>query len=116
MSHEIENWFYHALSTEWCGNDCVPCDYKTLRFKDDGCERVASITNDGFEISIGRPDEWWGSIRRKNARRLAWFILWDWWIWGEWFGLRRTIWYWLLHRRCERSNKIAKLLRESGNI
>lgn len=113
-AHRIENWLYTKLGGEWCGNVCPPADMETIHWTEMGCERVATITNDGFELSIGRPDEWWGSIRREHARRLAWFILWRWWIRGEWFGLRRAIWYWLLHRRCERSNRLGKMFRERG--
>jgi hypothetical protein len=107
----IESWFYGALSTESCGKNRVPCDHLTFRWTEMAKEHIASVTNDAFELYIGYPNRWEFSIRREHARKLAWFILWRWWIVGEWFGIRRAVWYWLLHRRCERSNRLGKLFR-----
>lgn len=101
----LEGVLYRALSTDFCGNDDVPCTHLTFEWKQNGCDYVASTLNDVFELGIGYPTEWHTTIRRENARQLAWFILWRWWIVGEWFGLRRAIWYWLLHRRCARWKK-----------
>jgi hypothetical protein len=112
MNHGIENWLYEKLGGEWCGNVCPPGDMETLRWVEQGKECVASVWNDGFELMVGSPSRWEWSIRREYAPRLAWFILWHWWIRWEWFGLRRFLWYWLLHRKCERSNRLGKMFRE----
>jgi hypothetical protein len=79
------------------------------------CEKIAATCNDGFELMLGYPSNWEFSIRREDAMKLAWFII-RWRI-AEWFGLRRAIWYWLLHRRCERSNKMGRMFleREKAN-
>ncbi len=108
MFDRFADALYTLLGGEWCGTTCVPAGQITFRWEDMGCKRVASVTNDAFELYIGRPDEWWGSIRREQARRLAWFILWRWWVRGEWFGLRRAIWYWALNKRCARYRQMAK--------
>lgn len=62
--------------------------------------------NDAFEIWIGEThtdgdakDEGWKfSCRTENFRKMALWYLW-YWAWGEWFGLRRKLYYWDLHRR-----------------
>ena len=110
----VENWLYRNLGGEWCGNVCPPGDNENIRWVDNGCERVACILNDGFEIGIGSPSKWFVLIRRENALRLAWFILWTWMIRWEWFGLRRKLWYWLLFRRCNQSNALAAKFREAA--
>jgi hypothetical protein len=111
MKHRIENWLYRALGSEWCGNTIVPCDNLVLRWTEQGTESVAAVSDDAFVLYLGTPSRWEWSIRRQHVLRLAWFII-RWRIFGEWLGVRRAIWYWLLHRRCERSNRLAKLLRE----
>ncbi len=72
--------------------------------------RSASFCNDAFQIWISEKeeqdgktiDEHWGfSCSAQMFRRMALWYLWRW-AWGEWFGLRRWLYYWDLHRRCER--------------
>ena len=102
MFDRLADTIYTLLGGEWCGNTCVPCDYLKCAWKDNGAERIAVVLNDGFELGMGTPEEWYIMVRRDNAHRLAWFILWHWWIAGEWFGLRRTLWYWALNKRVSR--------------
>lgn len=83
---------------EWCGNDTVPGDHLTLQIPLRGGTshddvQVYATGNDGFDLLIGYPHKWHWSTDRVSARRLAWFILWTWWARGEWFGLRRRIYY-----------------------
>lgn len=111
MSHEAENWFYEALGTDWCGNTTVPCDNMSLRWVEMGKQSIASVGNDGFELYLGGPNSWEWTVRREHALKLAWFII-RWRVFGEWLGIRRAIWYWLLHRRCERSNRMAREFRK----
>lgn len=69
----------------------------------------ASFNNDAFEIWLGtkyieheRVDEQWEFHDRTEVfRRIALWYLWRW-AWGEWFGLRRWLYYKNLHRRCEK--------------
>lgn len=105
----IEEWAYDALGDEWCGNTVPPGDRLGV---DLDCEQIAQTSNDGFELWIGTRNEWAWHCRKPDALRLAWFILWRWWAVGTWFGAKRAIWYWLLHRRCERHNAIARRLRD----
>ena len=44
----------------------------------------------------------WYRYGLEDARKLAWFTLWDWWTKSTWFGLKRRLWYWALRVRCER--------------
>jgi hypothetical protein len=60
---------------------------------------IATTGNDGFELWLGYPHKWHAFYRSDHARRLAWFILWEWWIKGTWCGLKRNLWYWALHIR-----------------
>lgn len=69
---------------------------------------VARFLNDAFEIGIGvkyvergKVDEAWKYIdSTKIFRYFALWYLWRW-AWGEWFGLRRWLFYKDLHRRVE---------------
>lgn len=101
----MENFLYELLSEKWCGNHCVPLDHRILEFKSrHGCEEVVMFSNDAFEIGFGWPNRWHMFYRREDFHRIIFWYLRQW-AFGEWFGLRRIIWYWLLHRRCERHNK-----------
>ena len=67
--------------------------------------------NDAFEIWIGKKyndsaDTWMGFVSAPTFRRMAIWYLWRW-AWGEWFGLRRKLFYWDLNRRV-RSWKLEK--------
>lgn len=105
----LQNWLYHALSEDWCGNDSVPLDHRTLRVQEkDGCEYVFCILNDAFEVGIGYPNKWHGLYRREVFHRMIFWYLRQW-IFGEWLGIRRWIWYKLLHARCKRHSAVGKV-------
>lgn len=109
------------LGTPFGGNRGVPGDWRreSIRPKDRGQNRRLDVMvgNDGFDLSA-----WWYyddakgeespafSISRGEAHRLMWFIL-RWWA-VEWFGLRRKVWYWALHRSVERTRTRIALIRE----
>jgi hypothetical protein len=112
---KIEDWIYDHLGIEWCGKGggmAPPGDHLTLEFgepNDDGRPvYVASTTNDGFELYVGFRNEWLFHCWAGDARRIAWFVLWDWWIKSTWFGLKRIIWYWALGRRVAKYRGLAK--------
>ena len=65
-------------------------------------DSVIKTGNDGSVLWIGTPDTWYWHCRFPEARKLAWFILWNWWAKSTWFGLRRWLWYRLLARQCNR--------------
>ena len=102
-----ERRLYYLLSEHWCGNEMVPLDHRSIHIDDDGCTRVFCFLDDSFEIGIGYPDEWHAIIRRPAIHRFIWWYLCQW-AFGEWFGVRRWIWYKLLHRSCKRHNSIGK--------
>lgn len=64
---------------------------------DDGADNkpmfVASTGNDGYELWLGYWHAWKISYPTKEARHLAWWILWHWWARQTWFGLRRWVYY-----------------------
>jgi hypothetical protein len=102
-----EDFIYHILSEKWCGNDCVPLDHRTLYIDSEGCKYVFSFLNDSFEIGIGYPEKWHGIYRRECIHKFIFWYLRNY-IFGEWFGLRRYIWYKLLHRKVKKHLKYAR--------
>ena len=106
LDHKIMHW----AGDDWCGNDVPPAS--TLRWKiyyddtdDSGEYRVYSVDNDGFDLWIGYANEWKWHMSRKEALKLAWFILWTWRGKGEWFGFKRWAYYKALHRSCDKHRK-----------
>ena len=98
MTASLENWLYRLLSSDFCGNDTMPLDRERFRYTDQGCEHVVVFENDAFELGFGYPNKWHMFITRKSFHKIVRWYLWRW-GWGEWFGLRRYLWYKLLHRR-----------------
>ncbi len=102
MKQPFARWAFKYLSAnpeEYCS---VPGSECELEFGElDGDRPMFQATtynNDGFEVYIYAPAErrWLVHFRAEEARRLAWFILWNWWVAATWFGLKRKIWYWAL--------------------
>jgi hypothetical protein len=81
------------------GYYCRPplCERK-LYFKDSNCEMVICLNNDGHETWIGSMNEWHTHMKNKTFRKLCFWYLKTWAL-ADWFGLRSTIYYWLLSRR-----------------
>ena len=103
----VEETLAHLLSDRSGGNDVIPGTTKRFEFSDGSWPDIATTyNNDGSEMWIGTKDDWHTNFGRTDAHRLAWFILWEWWAKGEWFGLKRWAWYQLLFRRVNR-HKIA---------
>lgn len=108
MKHHIANWIFDNLS----GNPdeyCTPPGSEVWKeFGEmDGKRPMYTATtynNHGFELWItytaGGP--WLIHLWAKEARELAWIILWDWWIKSTWCGLKRRIWYWALSAKNRR--------------
>lgn len=98
MKDKIANWIFDNLSGD-NSRHCVPPGAECqLNFGAEDAPQIATTyNNDGFELWLGTPHRWHVFYSAKAARRLAWFILWDWWIVSTWYGLKRRIWYWALH-------------------
>lgn len=83
----------------------TPGDWLDLDFgapDDDGAPMyVANTSNDGFDLYIGYRNKWLFSCNAGDARRLAWWIIWDWWIVATWCGMRRRLYFWALRRHAE---------------
>ncbi len=104
----LARWIYNHLGTDFCGSpgapgneECIYWDAENWKPIDRGSRDhpyyVARIGNDGFELWIGTGAYWDFFMPIKQARRLAWWLLWMRIRW-EWFGLRRWLWYQALHR------------------
>ena len=100
MKKQIARWIFYNLSGDRDQYCTPPGSRGHLEFGgDDGDGKqmyVAMFGNDGFEIMLGTPHRWHVFYSAREARRLAWFILWHWWAKATWFGIRRRIWYWSL--------------------
>ena len=104
------NW----QSTNWIVDQCS-------RPEDDpngerwALEYAARFGNDAFEIWVAeqsiergekQDERWVFHCRATTFRKIAFWYLWRW-AWGEWFSLRRRLYYWDLHRRCQKYNMVA---------
>lgn len=102
MKEKLARFIYNKLGDDWGGTPSPPGVNCRLEFgepDDDGQPMHIATTdnNDGFELWIGYSHKWLFFTRAEHARKLAWFILWQWWAKGTWFGLKRKLWYWALH-------------------
>lgn len=89
MRRKIARWIHKYMSGDPSGYGVIPGSECWLDFGEG-----FTATTDGYEIWIARENKWLVFFSAKEARQLAWFILWDWWIVSTWFGLKRRIWYW----------------------
>lgn len=115
MNLQLARWIQHHLSDDFWGDGGggPPGRSPKLVFgepDDDGLPMNIATTynNDGMELWLGyRTAGWQAHYGARAARRLAWFILWDWWIVSTWCGLRRWIWYKALHTIVESYERIT---------
>lgn len=54
----------------------------------------AETETSGEVVALCGRGYYWGEYTDRQARRLARWILWDWWAKATWFGLKRRLWYW----------------------
>ncbi len=94
----VHDWIYKNLGSEACGNTVAPGDWMDLQ-PPLQYPPVVHVSEDAWTLWIGTATEWHTHMSRGDAHRLAWFILYRWWIRAEWFGLRRRLWFWALRKR-----------------
>lgn len=101
MKDSLAKWIFHHLSAgpKYGWETVIPGAECELYFGeiDDGkpMHYASTYNNDGFELWIAYSHGGWQfHCRAEHARRLAGFILWDWWVVSTWFGLKRRLWYW----------------------
>lgn len=93
VAERIHGWLGH----DWgAGNAGVPANHLSWR----GRSVQAFTGNDAFTLNLHHPDSMQVStqIDRRDVAGLVWFLVWRWWIVGEWCGVRRRVWYWALSR------------------
>ncbi len=95
----LEALLFDLLGSSACGNTVAPCDWMALDGGLGPSAPYVQISEDGSSLWIGTANEWHLSMSRTEARKLALWVVFRWWIVGEWFGLRRWLWFRLLHRR-----------------
>lgn len=98
--NKVKRFVFHQLNPDHWSYD-VPGDNLHIEFGEMDTDHnrplfVANTSNDGFELWIGYHNKWLWHCRAEDARQLAWFIIWHWWIAATWCGLKRKIWYWSL--------------------
>lgn len=113
--HPLMHIFTLLSSSSMGCRDGIPLDGDSICFKKhqyhDGIELISWFSNDGFELAVQtrektRDGEWryWDNafyVARPDFHRIVRWYLWRW-AWGEWFGLRRRLWYRLLGWRLDR--------------
>lgn len=108
----IARMLYYKLADEFGGGEAPPGSTLKVRFGGHNGEPLYSATthgNDGHDIWIANEKgNWIIFFSQKAARKLAWFILWDWWAKGTWFGLKRMLWYWALDKKVEETKRYNK--------
>lgn len=100
-NQSVVDWLYDWIGGEWGGNTDVPLSHESINFNSRDVEHVVMFLNDSSEIGFGYPDEWHTIIERKSFNKVIRWYLWKWAVF-EWFGLRRWIWYKLLHMKCKK--------------
>lgn len=104
MSEWLEDRLYELLGRDHCGSPGPPMDGRGFYWGGEHpvCKRdhVASQTEDGAELWFGHVDEWAFHMPLSTARRMAFWLVWNW--VKDCFGLRTRLWYWLLHRKVGR--------------
>jgi hypothetical protein len=101
----------YDLNPRGSGMPHPPADGLSMRFGDhgDGLDppgpMLVARVEDGHALWLGYWTAWRLHFSATDARRLAWWILVRWWMVGEWFGLRRVLWYWALSRRVNRTRR-----------
>lgn len=108
MKHKLAKLLFNLLGPDHGGTPSPPGVECSLAFGDadpgdnNRPMHVASVGNDGFELWLGGYHHWDVFYRAKDARKLAWFILWTWWAKSTWFGIKRRLWYWSLRQEVEK--------------
>ena len=109
---KISKWLHNKLGPDFGGTPSPPGSECQLDFGEldgdtndpDGMRPMyvaRTYADDGATLWLGTWHKWHVFYRAKDARRLALFILWNWWAKSTWFGLKRKIWYWALHNIVE---------------
>lgn len=123
MKKSVARRIYNTLGDDCGGSPSPPGSACRLEFGepgDDGRPMDIATTdnNDGSDLWLGWRSEWHVFYEAKHARRLAWFILWTWWVKGTWCGLKRRIWYWALHievaEMMEAARENAEMMKMNG--
>ncbi len=89
----------------WEERSSVPLNHRSLQFRSSSdCDQVATFTNDAWDVALGYPDKWHVIYRREDFNRIV-----RWYVWNtvvlEWCGLRRWIWFKILHWDLRRHRK-----------
>ena len=104
MNFQFYRRIKSIVGSEACGNSVPPCDWERCELGD---WRVVHVSEDAFTLWMGSKDEWMFTLSRPQAIRLGIWIVFHWWIWREWFGLRRWVWFWANDQECKRYAKTS---------
>lgn len=99
----LRRWLLEDRATHGLGGP--PNNTRQATFRDEWDDRNVTVIfiNDAHEVWIA--ERWGGEEERyvysgsaQTFRQMALWYLWRW-AWGEWFGLRRWLFYWDLKRK-----------------
>jgi hypothetical protein len=119
MNLKLARWIHRNLGNCDEGQPMAPNHHMMLRFgpveeggdSSDGPPLpayVISAIEDGWNYAIGTPDKCEIIIPRKDAYKMAGWLMRRW-VFTEWFGVRRWLWFKALIRVCEEHKRIAQL-------
>jgi len=113
--NSIWRWLYNVAGRDFGGTTAAPNDgvfspdfFSRQHGMSTGVEYFsASFGNDAYDLWIAC--KWTDEesetscvvMAAEDFRKIALWYLWRW-AWGEWFGLRRRLWYAALRRICAR--------------
>lgn len=99
-----EDRYHEGLGGAPNGHQCSPHYNSNQRGMSTGVEWYSMcFGNDACDVMIAekftdeKTSTWALHMAAEDFRRLALWYIWRW-AWGEWFGLRRRLFYWFLDR------------------
>lgn len=115
LKTQLREWILEDQAHKGLGGP--PNNWQHYTFKSDkigastGVDDVfVGFGNDAHDIQIAEKfegntqEQWVHTMSATDFRRIALWYLWRW-AWGEWFGLRRWLYYKWLHRYVENRRK-----------
>ncbi len=95
MRASIARWLSKRIGIEKDGLIRPPTSNLGIRLREpDESELVLLSEGDSFDLIAGKGEFTVIQVTPKTAMKLAWFILWRWWVLGTWMGWKTSAWNW----------------------
>lgn len=100
MKHAFAQWLIKRLIEGTTERPRPPGGSEITRNIDvDGSEFTLVSNGDTFDIYYGRSIINGFSIEESLGRKVAKWILWDWWVKATWCGMKLRLWRWALENK-----------------